>query len=247
MINLEAVKQLNFTPGEAAAVAMYVNTYNKNIEGLKKLFAKHEQKITGDPNIDLYQIYSMSKDKGRFFDEDLEATILEDPMFANAKLKDLIPKIKNIVNNNIKPGLGTALTVLAPVAGLAANAFAPGLGGLASGLATSLGNTLSQPKQKPGANPNELSAPVQEALQQTFLPSNTAPLDDRPEAANLLNTLLGNNKEAEASKDKILGMAKKTFYWVAGIGGLLLLAIIIILIIRYRNKKKKELAAAKKS
>lgn len=249
MINREAIKQLNFTPLQAAAIAMFVHQYNRNTEGLKKLFTRHEKSFTGDPNIDLYQVAHLSKERGRFFDEDFENTAASDPMFSSAKgaFGNLVNNIKDAVSNvvnTVKPIAGAALQVLAPVAGQAANAFAPGSGPAAQGLASSLGTVLSQPKASSQENPNELTPPVQQALQQTYAPGATAPNDNGANA--LLAALLGKDKEKEEDTGKILGMPKKTFYWVSGGVGLVVVAIIIILIVRNMKKKKKELAAGKK-
>lgn len=230
------------TPGQAAALALWVHTYNKNPKAIQDLFAKHEQKFTGDPNVDLLQTAMLSHDRGKFFDEDLEAAV-QDPNITGAKLGgnlgNFVQSVKDAVNT-VKPIVGQGLQVLAPIAGQVANSFAPGSGAAASGLASGLGAALTTPSPK-ATNPNDLSPAVQQQLAATFGPTQTdANLDVRPSAAEILAALKGNGSDTPAKT--IMGMSQTTFY--IGLSVVIILVVVAIILVMRHLKKKN---AAKKA
>lgn len=255
MINGNFIKSRNFTPGKAAAVAVFADLYLKKPNVLKALLQRHEQNFTGDPNIDFFQVAQLLKDKGNFFNKDLDQTFTDAKYFS---LKDLGSQIKDTFHDasvsisnagqQVAPIAGTLFTMLSPAIGAAANSAAPGSGAAATGLSQGLGAALmgaGAPKTEPSA---QLPAPVQQAIQTTFAQNQNSNLDDRPGSSQILDlikNMLPTKPEEETNKDKILGMAKKTFYIVIfSVIGAILLVIAIIIIVK-RNKKKK-LEAAKK-
>lgn len=244
MINSAAVKALNFSPGQAAALALFAHAYSTKQDAIKKLLEKHEQKFTGNPNTDFMQLGQLSKERGRFFDDDLSGTFNNIPQMGKLNLGNIGSALQNAAQS-VGTAVGQGLQVLAPVAGMAANVMMPGTGSLAAGLTSSLGGMLNPPKPQ---LQSALTEPVVQQLQTTFSTAQTNPvLDQRPPAQQLLNMLTTKTDPPATTEDddkKILGMKKKTFYIVASIAGVAIVATIII-VIYYRNKKKKTAIPAK--
>ncbi len=229
-INKGVVNQLELTPGEAAAITLFDEVYTRQPGNIKKLLEQHDQVFTGDPNVDFLQVYQLSQDRQRYFNEDYAKMCEEAHYFS---LGDMMDKVSSAIGKTvdiIKPVAGSALTIFAPVAGALANEALPGSGTAATGLATSFGSLLLQPK--PAATPTP--------AQTVFTPSQTnSNTDLRPPA----QTLLKNMTTDVTTTGKILGIPKMWF-WISL--SALILIIVIIIIIAVRKAKKKKLAAAGK-
>lgn len=264
MFNPKTIRALNLTPGQAAVLGSFGSIYLKQPKLIQQLLSKHEQNFTGNPNIDLRQLYHLQKSRGDFFTRDLEKTWTDAKYFS---LKNLGESLQNLVQTvadkgadvfqNVSPLMGSALSTLAPLAGLAAQAGAesagiemPGIGNAASGLVSNLGGMLSTVGQTKGnADPLQgvqqqqiattqgagITNQLQSALNAAFAAGQSALLDNRPGAQQVLNELT-----KDPNEKKILGMKKNTALIVLIGGGVILLAIIIALVIYFRNKGKKK-------
>lgn len=126
-INPTAIVSLNLSPAQIATITMFDDVYNKHPEQIKKLLTDHGQKYTGDELIDMLQVAQLSQPagtgvgRGRFFTEDFEEIAKGAKYFS----------------------LGTALSDLGPLAGIAANFALPGSGAIVSGALGAAGNAAN--------------------------------------------------------------------------------------------------------
>lgn len=134
MINPAIIGPANLSPGEVAAFSLCGLVYQKHPDKWKKVLDQHEQVYLGDPASDVAQIISLSKDRGRYFTEDFDG-MLNDLHFNS--LGDFWDKLKS--------GAGKILgsDLVSTAAGVGANIFAPGTGGIASNIVDTLGDKLS--------------------------------------------------------------------------------------------------------
>jgi len=230
MINTDVFRALQMTPGEAAAIALFDRIYETNPGKIKDLLEAHDQKFTGDPNIDFMQIYNLSKERDRFFNDDY-AQVCKDCKYFS--LGDMFDKLKS--------GAGKLLDTVAPVAGVAANIFVPGTGGLASGLLSNIGDKLqgagsaAAPTPSPSPPPAAQNTPAYAgAVTTTFGANQTGPLDSRTDANKIVSLL---NTPDTTPQKKILGMTPLVF-WITLGAVIVVLIVVTILIIRHIRKKK---------
>ena len=123
MVNTQAIRAINPTPGQAAAIAVFADLYSKNPSVIKNLLTKHEQTFTGNPTLDLLQTAELIKNRGRFFNTDFEKTWNDAKYFS---LSDFGDKLKEVGQN--------IMQTVAPIAGQAVQLFAPAIGQAAAGL-----------------------------------------------------------------------------------------------------------------
>jgi len=118
MIDGKILKDSNLTPGESVAVALFADLYSKNPAVVKQLIESHENKFTGNPNIDFMQIAELSKQRKNFFDNDYRKAMAgikyknchnfcDKTVSASRKLSG-----KNFLNFNVKKYLDSSMDVV---------------------------------------------------------------------------------------------------------------------------------------
>lgn len=133
MLQKSAIKAAKLSPGETLAFALLNEFHTKHPDKFAAVLSKHEHSFTGNQMLDIIQVDKLARDRGRWFTEDFESALNDAKYFS---LGDLFDKTKT--------GLGNVLSSNAAgtAAGLAANIFAPGTGGLASNVVGGLGAAL---------------------------------------------------------------------------------------------------------
>lgn len=177
MINPAIIGPANLTPGEVAAFSLCGLVYQKHPDKWKKVLDQHEQAYLGDPAADVAQIISLSKERGRYFTEDFDAM-----------LKDLHFNSLGTFWDKLSTGAGKILgsDLVSTGAGVAANIFAPGTGGMASSIVGSLGDKLAAGNTPPANADPGFEWPKEEEFPQqrwgSLLSSSSPSKDDLTKA-----------------------------------------------------------------
>ena len=226
MLSKQFANMLSDDEIASLTLAAYIN--EKYPDSMRKLFQKHDYNFSGDPNINLIRLAELIDNKKSFFTGDYEQVLTTDAGMQAGKLRDVINNIgagiKNVISS---PAAQTILPMVANIAG-AAGFGIPGQGNILAGLMDNAFGSGEQPPA-PGGTPLAPQQAIQQIAQQT-------------KDGTIMQT--GKEKEDEAPDDgTLLGMPKKTAYWVIGIGSGVIVLVASIMIYNHYKKKKKKPAA----